>query len=267
MNKKEILSEYKNQEDKMMLAKVLDKIDFANTRGKLENTDFLNMHQLALIESFLKKIKCTNYVLWGGYETAERRVVIIYPEKYDNKMIEKNYSKIASIIRIKLPEQEKGKLTHQNFLGGVMKLGIERDKVGDILVNKDGADIIVLNDIVKFLMQELSSLTRFKESIITQEQIQDLKEVKSKTEEVKIIVPSLRLDNFVSDLARTSRNKAVEIIKAERVFVNGQNEQKTSKQIKQGDIITIRGKGRFKIKEFTGKTRNGRTVVLVEKFV
>ena len=94
-----------------------------------------------------------------------------------------------------------------------------------------------------------------------------MKRQELKIEEVKIIVPSLRLDNIVSDLARTSRSKASEIISQERVFVNGQNETKNSKQIKLGDIITIRGKGRFAIKEFTGTTRSGRTVILIEKYV
>ena len=84
---------------------------------------------------------------------------------------------------------------------------------------------------------------------------------------MKIIVPSLRLDNFVSDLARTSRSKAVQIIDQERVFVNGQNETKASKQLKLNDIITIRGKGRFVIKEFAGTTRSGRTVVVIEKYI
>ena len=98
----------------------------------------------------------------------------------------------------------------------------------------------------------------------------DIKNIRTreiKLEEVKIIVPSLRLDNFVSDLARTSRSKAVDIIDQERVFVNGKNETKASKQIKKDDVITIRGKGRFVIKDFVGNTRSGRTVVLVEKYV
>ena len=86
-------------------------------------------------------------------------------------------------------------------------------------------------------------------------------------ERVKIIVPSLRLDNFVSDLARTSRSKASQIIDQERVFVNGQNETKASKQLKLNDVITIRGKGRFVIQEFTGTTRSGRIVVVVEKYI
>ena len=97
--------------------------------------------------------------------------------------------------------------------------------------------------------------------------LEEMKEQEIKVEEMNIIVPSLRLDNFVSDLARTSRSKAVQIIDSERVFINGQNETKASKQVKLGDVITIRGKGRFVVKEFGGNTRSGRTVVKIEKYV
>ena len=80
-------------------------------------------------------------------------------------------------------------------------------------------------------------------------EIEKLKKKEVKVEEIKIIVPSLRLDNIVSDLARTSRSKAAQIMNQERVFINGQNETKLSKQVKLNDVITIRGKGR------TNKTR------------
>ena len=117
------------------------------------------------------------------------------------------------------------------------------------------------------MKNELQSLTRFEKSKITIEDITRLRKKEVNMELVKIIVPSLRLDNIVSDLAKTSRSKAAQIIAQERVFVNGQNETKLSKQIKLGDIITIRGKGRFVVKEFTGTTRSGRTVVAIEKYV
>ena len=84
---------------------------------------------------------------------------------------------------------------------------------------------------------------------------------------VEIIVPSFRLDNIVSDLARTSRSKAVQILEQERVFINGQNETKPSKSVKIGDIITIRGKGRFVVKQLKGSTRSGRFVLEIEKYV
>ena len=149
-----------------------------------------------------------------------------------------------------------------------MKLGLKREKVGDIIVGEDGADIITLNEFADVLKTQLPSLTRFENAKIEIEEIQNVRKLELKIEEVTIIVPSLRLDNIVSDLARTSRSKASEIIAQERVFINGQNETKNSKTVKLGDVITIRGKGRFIIKEFTtGTTRSGRTVVLIEKYV
>ena len=267
MDKQQLLKDYKKQEDKMCLSQILDKIEFSKAKEKIEYTDFLDMYQVSLVENFLRKIKFENYKLYGGYEEAERKVAIIYPEKYDEKMLEKNYSKILKIVRIELPQEEHGKYSHRNYLGGIIKLGLKREKVGDIVVSQEGADIITLEDFADILRGQLPSLTRFENSKVNIEEISNLKQREVKVEEVKIIVPSMRLDNFVSDLARTSRSKAVQIINQERAFINGQNETKPSKQIKINDIITIRGKGRFIIKEFEGTTRSGRNIVVVEKYV
>ena len=135
------------------------------------------------------------------------------------------------------------------------------------MVSNDGADIVVMEDFSEILKNELPSLTRFENSKISIQEISDIRKKEIKIEEISIIVPSLRLDNIVSDLAKTSRSKAAQIINQERVFVNGQNETKLSKQLKLNDVITIRGKGRFIIKEFTGTTRSGRTVIKIEKYV
>lgn len=267
MNKQEILNEYKRQEDKICLAQILDKIEFSNTREKIEYTDFLDMYQISLVENLLRKIKFQNYILYGAHSEAERKILIIYPDKYDKNMIEKNYNKMLKIIRINLAEENIGKYTHRNYLGGIVKLGIKREKVGDILVFNDGADIIATNEISEILKNELQSLVRFENSTIEILNIDNLRKQEIQIEEIKIIVPSLRLDNVVSDLAKTSRSKAVQIIDGERVFINGQCETKVSKQIKMKDIITIRGKGRFIIKEISGTTRSGRPVVVVEKYV
>lgn len=267
MDKQKILSDYKKQEDKILLAQILDKIEFSKQRERLEYTDFLDMYQLALVKNFMRKNDFENYVLYGGFEDSERKVLIIYPERYNMSMIEKNYSKIIRAIRIELNEEDKGKFSHRNYLGGIVKLGMKREKVGDIIVADDGADILVKEEIAESLKQGLGTLTRFENARIDIVELDNLKKQEIKLEELNIIVPSLRLDNFVSDLAKTSRNKAVQIIDSERVFINGQNETKPSKQIKMGDVITIRGKGRFVVKEISGTTRSGRNVVKIEKYV
>lgn len=220
MNKQELLKNYKKQEDKICLSQVLDKIEFSITRDKLENTDFLDMYQISLVENFFRKIQFKNYKLYGGYTDAERKILIIYPEKYNENMIYKNYDKFIKIVRILLPQDEIGKYTHRNYLGAIVKLGLKREKVGDIIVSNDGADIITIREFSEILKEQLPSLTRFENSKVTIEDIKDLKQLEQQIEEITIIVPSLRLDNIVSDLAKTSRNKAVQIINQERVFIN-----------------------------------------------
>jgi len=264
---REILNEYREKDDKILLAQILDKLEMVEKKNKIEYTDFLDLAQIELAQKFINKIKIDNYVIYGGFEQAERKMFVFYPEKFNSIVGEKNLSNIVQIIRIELPDDLKGKYTHRDYLGAVIKLGIERKKIGDIIVDNDGADIIVDKDIVKFLLENLNSLTRFSKSAITMQNIEELRQVEIKKEELEIIVSSMRLDNVISELARCSRNKALEIINTERVFVNFQCETKKTKQIKSGDMVTIRGKGRFWVKEFVGETRSGRTIIKIEKFV
>lgn len=267
MNKQEILSYYKNQEDKLLLAKVMDKLEFSKARNKIESSNFLNLYEQDLVDKFLKKIKFTNYYFFGGAGEAERKILIIYPEKLSEEMARKNHSKIISVIKITLPIDLDDEYDHRRYLGAIMKLGVEREMIGDISVRRNGAEIIVKNEIQEFLVQNLSSLTRFSSAEIEVEAIDDLKEIESQKVEITEIVASLRLDNIVASLARTSRNKATEILEQERVFLNFQNETKASKQVKVGDIITIRGKGRFEFKEISGNTRKGRYVIKIDKYI
>lgn len=264
---REILNDYREKDDKILLAQVLDKIELCENRNKIEHTDFLDLSQIELVQKFINKIKIENYMSYGGFEQAERKLFVIYPEKFNSEVVEKNLSSIVQIVRVELPEDLKGKYTHRDYLGAVIKLGVKREKVGDIIVDNDGADIIVDKDISKFLLENLEGLTRFSKSKIMIENIENLRTVQIRKEEREIIVSSLRLDNVISELARCSRNKALDIINMERVFVNFQCETKKTKQIKTGDMVTIRGKGRFFIKELVGQTKSGRTIIKIEKFV
>ena len=267
MNKKELLSDYQNQEDRLLLAKVLDKLEFSKSRNKIENTDFLNLYEQDLVNNFLKKIKFTNYYFFGGAGEAERKILIIYPEKINEEMTRKNHSKMISVIKIKLPIDLDDEYDHSCYLGAIMKLGIEREKVGDISVKNRISEIVVKNEVKEFLLQNLGSLTRFASAQIESEDIENLKKIETQKIEINEIVASLRLDNIVASLARTSRNKAVEILEQERVFLNFKNETKSSKQVKIGDIITIRGKGRFEFKEISENTRKGRYVIKIDKYI
>lgn len=267
MNKQEILEEYKNKEDKLLLAKVVDKIEFLKSRNKIVSSDFLNLYEQELIDKFLKRIKFKNYYFFGGVIEAERKMLILYPEKLTEELARKNHSKIISVININLPIELEEEYDHRRYLGAIIKLGIQREKVGDIFVRSDGAQIIVKNEIQNFLISNLGSLTRFSSAEIELQDITQLKQSNVQKIEITEIVASLRLDNIVASLARTSRNKAIEILEQERVFINFKNEIKPSKQVKVGDMITIRGKGRFEFKEISGSTRKGRYVIKIDKYI
>lgn len=255
-----------NDEDKLLIAKVMDKYRFCETRNKPQTTDFLDVRNQKIVEKFLKSKGIRNYLITGGYEEAERKVILFYPEKLEDLLDNINLDEYIKIIRITLPQELKGEYNHRNYLGGLMKLGITREKIGDILVDEIGADILVLPETLKFLINNISSLTRFCKAKIEQIEIENLKKIEIKKEIVTITIPSMRLDNIVSELAKCSRGKAVEYLEQERVLVNYEIIQKASKEVKTGDTVTIRGKGRFEIKNTIGNTRSGRILLDVEKF-
>ena len=124
---REVLNDYKNKDEKMLLAELLDKIENTNNRNKIEHTDFLDLAQNELVQKFLNKQKVENYIKYGGFNEAERKMYIFYPEKFNEQVVEKNLSSIVQIIRIELPDDLIGKYTHRDYLGAVMKLGVKRE--------------------------------------------------------------------------------------------------------------------------------------------
>ena len=255
---------YKNSEYKLLVAKLIDKFEFTKTKNKISYTDFLNISEISVVKRVLKEEKVQNYLIYGGKEDTDRSLLIFYPEKFSKEMVEKNFEKIFEVIRIKLPNNIK--YEHREFLSGIMKLGIKREKFGDILVTDFGADIIALSEIAEILLNDLKTLTRFKKSEITIESISNLSTIESEFEDINIIVTSVRLDNFVAELANCSRKIAEEMIESGRVFLNSINEFKTSKKININDIITIRGKGKFIFDGIEKETKSGRFLLNIRKY-
>ena len=215
MNKEEILQKFTKPEDKLLVAKILDKITFVKMKNKIINTEMLDLYQKSIAEKIVLNDGVKS-IFFGGYERAERTCLILYPEKLDEEIVRRTYKMIFKLIRIKLPNDLKGKYQHKNYLGAIMKTGIKREKVGDILTREDGADIIVQADIAEYLSDELSKLTRFSKSKIEIIEIDELLINSNKKEEINIMVQSIRIDSIVSELIKTSRTKAEEIIYARK---------------------------------------------------
>ena len=266
MEKNNILQKYKKEEDRLLISKLLDKIQAVEKQNKIQNTDFLSPVELIILEKILNLIDYKNYIVYGGNNNSQRKTIILYPIKLENIFLENkfDYNTICNCIRIANIDES---LEHKVILGGIIKLGVKREKIGDIIIYDKGADIIVNKEITKFLLSNLNQLTRFKNANI---EVVDISETVSKEQEfkdMKIIVSSLRLDNIVAELAKTSRSKASEILNQERVFINYENEVKNTKLIKETDIITIRGKGKFIVEEIVGNTRSGRFIINIKQYI
>ena len=170
MNREAILNKYSNEEDRLFVAKIIDKINFAKTRNQIVATDFLDMYQKKIAQEVINIVKEQNYKFYYACEEAEKVMLIFYPDKYmdlfENERF--NYSQFVKLIRIKLPNELKGTYSHKDYLSGIMKLGIKREKLGDILVFEDGADIVASLEICEYVVNNLQQLTRFSKATITE---------------------------------------------------------------------------------------------------
>lgn len=257
---------FHKENDKLFISKLVDRLNYAICNNKISHTDFMNSAEIVTAKKVLASLKVQNYIFYGAYEFYERCILIFYPEKFNKSIVESNYNNILGIIRIELPKEQYGKYTHRDYLGGITKLGITREKIGDILVFENGADIIVKKSIIDFLISNLQTLTRFQKSKISQINIEDLRIIKPSLEEIKITIPSLRLDAIVAELAHTSRNKACELISEEKVIVNYNTATKTNLAIKENDIITIRHTGKYIIGNKLGNTKKGNILLNIKKY-
>lgn len=231
----------KINDDKILIAKMRDKEKICRVKNKISNTSFLDMYQKSIL---IKEVK-DNFIVYGGYDGADREIILFYPDKLKYEIAFKYFDSLLSIIRISLPNDLKGEYEHRVYLSGMMKLGIEREKFGDIIVSENGADIIVFSEIAEYIKNSLKDLKRFSKCNIEILELKDISTRIDEYDEFNIIIPSLRVDSVVSEVGRMSRNHASDVINEGRVFINSELVYKDSKIVKIGDILTIRGKGKF----------------------
>lgn len=224
------------------------------------NTDFLNLSEQTIFQSVSGMLPPVRYVLSGGFESSERKLVCFLPS-YEEELMNPPFDcmKIAPVNR-KFAEE----LTHRDYLGAIMNLGIERSMLGDIVMKDGNAYVFVLKKMSRYLVE---NLTTIRHTTIFAEVTEDAGEVlKPEFEEIVGTVSSIRLDSIVALCGRLSRTKAAAYIEAEKVFINGQVATNVSRNLKDGEIISVRGVGKFKFDSAGGQTKKGRTVVTLLKY-
>lgn len=249
------------QDDRMLLAKIWDKINTGMRRCVAASTPFLSPREQEMARYLFGEQE--GLCSFGGYEDAERRMLIFLPEYLDEDWLCGNDSPIACL---RCTFYEGDAPNHRDFLGALMGLGISRDCIGDICVDASSCDFFLTNDIVPYILQNFTSAGRAKLQVsivpITEARIPQ-PEVK----EVKDTLASLRLDSVISAGFRISRSHAAQYITAGKAAIDGLPCEKPDKAVSEGTKISLRGMGKIKLAAVNGQTKKGRISILIHKYL
>ena len=230
----------------------------SSERGYTVYSDFLGISEISEFCAMRFPVPAT---LWGGYEDAERCVACFGDREYftDNA----DYPIKCILIR---PVNQKfaDTLSHRDFLGSLMGLGIRREVLGDIIISENCGFIFCLENIADYIIENLTQVRHTTVKCKITEKIPE--DVLPQPENREIIVSSERLDVIVSAIYKMSRSQVLPIFHTEKVFVNGAVKISPSATINIGDKISVRGFGRFIYKGVLRTTKKDRLVINVEVF-
>lgn len=257
--KKDIIDRYKDYEDRSLAKELAEYATLCADDYTYRYTDFLDPRQQKIAESVLLEFKGISFKFDGGIEGSERRICFIWNEDYEDA--QENLP--VTILTISWNSGRK-KLSHRDFLGSILGCGIKREKVGDIILDDGRAFVACLSDISRYLLYNLNKVGS------TGVSVAETSEVPKKEEKLKPIettAASLRLDGIISRGYGLSRSKAAEVIRAGKVRLNWEDAESPSKEVKEGDVISLRGRGRIILKEVSGTTKKDRIKVTIEKYL
>lgn len=251
----------KGVENRESVARVIDLADQAVKTWEVVLTDFLSPPELAEIQQQFNRLTEVQLLAWGGYPQAERQRLAIARSELplDLSQVEVAALDIAGNFLF-------DPATHRDFLGAMLGCGLVREKTGDVIVlGERGAQAIVVPEMVEYLETQLTQVR----SVPVKTQRIDLSELKirePKKKEMTTVEASMRLDAIASAGFGVSRSKMTDLISAGDVRVNWKDVSQASYQVKSGDLIAIRGKGRLEVGEVM-VTKKDRYRIQLTRFI
>ena len=238
--------------------------DLARTayqRGIAVFSDFLNLNELNIFQSLRGEFSYLETETFGGYELAERQIAVFRPEApvfyadYPVKCLK------ITPLNAKFAED----LNHRDYLGAVLNLGLDRACLGDILVEEDAAYLFCLERMADFIRD---NLIRIRHTSVYVEQVEaENFHYEPKYKEVSGTVASVRLDKLLALAFNASRSSLTGLIEGGKVFVNGKLVTSNGYEPKEGDLISVRGMGRFRFRETGGQSKKGREYVILWRYI
>ena len=264
MNKTELLNKFsKDQDERVVLARTLDQMDRAASRSIPCATQFLSPAQRSALEPLLAAAGHPRRLFHGGYEGAERAVCVFLPDWLEAE----DWQAQDELAAIECAYPPTGaELTHRDLLGGLMGIGLTREKVGDILTGDTAAQIVCLKEAAPIILSQFDQAGRYRLKL---REI-PLSQLSPTPAQVKVIhdtVSALRLDAVLASGFSLARGKAADAVAAGRVSVNHRECLKPDRTVAEGDVLTCRGLGKCVLKTVGGQSRKGRIIIEVERYL
>ncbi len=216
---------------------------------------YMNEREQELCVSALNKLKCNTYVFYGGFDNAIRKMLAVGKKTPD-------VSEFDCIVLAIEAKFSANKLTHRDYLGSIMSLNITRDFIGDIIVNENGAIVFTNSKFAHIICDELTQVknTNVNVKIAEDNDMSQILNVINPCEKT-VTIASLRLDAIIAAMLKISRGKAVDLAKSKAIMVNHIVVDSPGFEIQEGDVFTIKGKGKFKLQNVGNKSKKDRIFV------
>ena len=250
-----------NAEDRVLLAKLWDKITAGMRKNIPANTCFLSPREQEMANYLFGCPEGLHF--FGGYPDAERKMLVYLPDYLDENAL---YGEDAPCICLRAAFFQGDSPSHRDFLGALMGVGVARETVGDICVGEGSCDFFVTAEIAPYLLQNFTSAGRTKlhlERIPLTDACIPEPEVK----EIKDTLASLRLDSVIASGFRIGRSLAAQYVTSGKAAMDGLPCEKPDKPVSEGTKISVRGLGKIKLVKVNGKTKKGRISVVIHRYV
>ena len=244
-------------EEKLIIAKAEDLYSLCQKYSEPRFSGFLNEREAALVKENAGFRPGFETVFWGGFADSERCMMGVFPEWES----EKNFP----ITLLKITKGYDRTLTHRDYLGSILSLGLERSKIGDILADSDGAYVFVADDISDYITANIKKIASCGVKIEKAE-IDEAKLPQHEFKTVSAVAASDRLDALLAAALGISRRESSLLIKSGKVSVNHKEAAGNSAAVKEGDIISVRGYGRIILDKIGNTTGSGRIHVNFKKY-
>ena len=250
-----------NAEDRVLLAKLWDKINAGMRKNIPANTGFLSPREQEMARYLFGCPEGLHF--FGGYPDSERKLLIFLPEYLEEATL---YDADSPCVCLRATFYQGDSPSHRDFLGALMGAGIGRETVGDICVGEGRCDFFVTAEIAPYLLQNFTSAGRTKlhlEQIL----LADARIPEPEVKEIKDTLASLRLDSVIASGFRIGRSLAAQYITSGKAAMDGLPCEKPDKTVSEGMKISVRGLGKIKLANINGKTKKDRISVVIHRYV